>query len=564
MSSPTPDSTPPLYQSLPQVKKKGKEKIPFVPPAHGLAHWAWLAEIGGALLVVFILTVTQTGGLFRDSCCLWHPVVGEKLLTEGWITTDPFSHTKGGEFWIPFQWLGEITMAKLYALAGYDGIFWATLALFGSMFGWLVGRAVRFGCHPILAILIGSLTFFECCHHFHARPHLATMAGMCFLASLLTDVEAGRLRKLHLLWIVPLFCLWANVHGGVLGGWGTMGIVFFGWGIYWLAGWKSPIDSWKTVGWLLLLCVLATAVFLINPYGYDYMKMWVLILKADLPKIIVEHAPLDPFSAVGITVLGEAVLYFFILVGTLILPSSLNGRGMSIRQPRVMWLLPIVWLILGCSRIRHAPLFSLVAMIAIIDMLPYCRWTRWLAKRSDLYVAPQPDDQKEPKWGVVVARLFPLLILSVPFVTGLRIVELDKEWWPLELIPAMKEQAKKPGVKLFNEDRLAGMVIRYVPELKVFVDDRCELYGEAFLLDYLDAIRDRPADKPKNTDPKAPTILTPEEREKQVYWFTTWGQKYGINLALVHPKSKFAAYLRSSPDWTLVQEAKGGCLFVKK
>lgn len=553
MSSPMPENIPTQTPSLSPLKSKGKEKIPFVPPAHGLAQWAWMAEIGGALLVVLILTVTQTGGLFRDSCCLWHPVVGEKLLNEGWITTDPFSHTFEGRFWIPFQWLGEVTMAKLYALAGYDGIFWATLALFGSMFGWLVGRAVRFGCHPILAILIGSLTFFECCHHFHARPHLATMAGMCFLAALLTDVEAGRLRKLHLLWIVPLFCLWANVHGGVLGGWGTMGIVFFGWGIYWLAGWKSPIDSWKTVGWLLLLCVLATGVFLINPYGYDYMKMWALILKADLPKIIIEHAPLDPFSAVGITVLGEAALYFFILVGTF--PKH---------QTRVMWLLPIVWLILGCSRIRHAPLFSLVAMIAIIDMLPYCRWTQWLAKRSDLYVAPKSDDPKEPIWGILVARLFPLLILSVPFITGLRIVELDKEWWPLELIPALKEQAKKPGVKLFNEDRLAGMVIRYVPELKVFVDDRCELYGEAFLLDYLDAIRDRPSPRLPNPDPEAPLILTPDEQDRQTHWFTQWGKTYGINLALTHPKSKFTAYLRSSPDWKLVQEVKGGCLFVKR
>jgi hypothetical protein len=532
-------------------------KPPFVPPAHGLSQYAWLAEIGGALLVVLILTITESGGLFRDSGCLWHPVVGERILRDGFITTDPFSHTKENHFWIPFQWLAEVTMAKLYAWAEYDGLFWATVALFGSMFGWIVGRAVRMGCHPILAVLIGSLAFFECCHHFHARPHLATMAGICLLMATLTDVESGRVRRVALWWIVPLFCLWANVHGGVLGGWGTLGIVFFGWGVYFLLGKPSPIDSWKTVGVLLVLCVAATAVFLVNPYGWEYMKMWKIIMESDLPKIINEHAPLKLDSAVGIMVLGEMVLYVFILVGTFI-PSAktpLPGRERGTWWPRVVWLIPIVWFVLGWSRVRHAPLFSLVSIIAILDMLPHCRWPLWLAKRSDLYVTLKADDPKEPLWGVIAARLFPLLILFGPLVAGIRFVELDKKWWPMDLVPVLKEEAKKPGTKLFNEDRLAGLVIRYVPELKVFMDDRCELYQEPFLLDFMEAAKKE------------------EGFANTAKWFGIWRERYGINLALTHPKSTFTAYLKSVPkEWELIGEVreekdgevKGGCVFRRK
>jgi hypothetical protein len=217
-------------------------------------------------------------------------------------------------------------------------------------------------------------------------------------------------------------------------------------------------------------------------------------------------------------------------------------------RPRVAWLIPLVWLYLGISRIRHAPLFSLVAMIAMIDMLPYTYWMRWLARRSDLYVAPKADDQVEPRWGKIAGRLFPLLILFVPLISGVRFVKLDEDVWPLGLVPELQQLAKQPGTRLFNEDRLAGMVILYVPAMKVFIDDRCELYGESFLMDYVDGLRDRPD-----------------------YWIQHWETEYGINVALTvaddpetERKSKFTEYFKKSPQWQLVKEVKAGCLFVKK
>jgi hypothetical protein len=283
------------------------------------------------------------------------------------------------------------------------------------------------------------------------------------------------------------------------------------------------------------------ASFLLNPYGFDLIKMWQNVMQADLPKIISEHRPLDPFSTLGFVVIGEALLYVLILAGTWPM------------RPRVGWLLPLVWLYLGISRVRHAPLFSLVAMIAMIDMLPYTYWMRWLAQRSDLYVAPKVDDQAEPKWGKPAGRLFSLLvlvvpILVVPLLSPNRFVKLDEDVWPLELIPELKQLAQQPDTKLFNEDRLAGMVIRYVPGMKVFIDDRCELYGEAFLMDYVDGMRDRPD-----------------------YWIERWETQYGINVALTiaddpetDRKSKFTEYLKNSPRWKLIKEVKAGCLFVKK
>src|SRR5205814_70247 len=45
----------------------------------------------------------------------------------------------------------------------------------------------------------------------------------------LCDFEAGRTSLRSLFWLVPLFAVWTNVHGGVLGGMGTLGLTVCGW-----------------------------------------------------------------------------------------------------------------------------------------------------------------------------------------------------------------------------------------------------------------------------------------------------------------------------------------------
>ncbi|HMO36503.1 MAG TPA: hypothetical protein PKA06_10715, partial [Gemmatales bacterium] len=65
--------------------------------------------------------------------------------------------------------------------------------------------------------------------------------------------------------------------------------------------------------------------------------------------------------------------------------------------------------------------------------------------------------------------------------------------------------------------------------------------GEAFLLDYLDAMKVRPD-----------------------HWFKVWHERYGINLALTQEKSKFTDYLLTSPDWILIKKVPAGHLFRRK
>src|SRR5262249_48725008 len=55
------------------------------------------------------------------------------------------------------------------------------------------------------------------------------------------DAEAGRIPLRRLFWLIPLFIVWANVHGGMVTGVVTLALVVAGWSIAWVIGAPSPI-----------------------------------------------------------------------------------------------------------------------------------------------------------------------------------------------------------------------------------------------------------------------------------------------------------------------------------
>ena len=48
------------------------------------------------------------------------------------------------------------------------------------------------------------------------------------------DYERGRCTEWRLAWLIPLYVLWTNLHGGVLGGTMTLGLAVAGWGCLFL------------------------------------------------------------------------------------------------------------------------------------------------------------------------------------------------------------------------------------------------------------------------------------------------------------------------------------------
>ena len=301
---------------------------------------------------------------------------------------------------------------------------------------------------------------------------------------------------------------------------------------------------------LLLTALLATA--LVNPYGIGLPCEWLQTIAMPLPSLIEEHGPI---------LWNEPVAWATAVLGAVyaaVLLSTLPGR------PRVVWLLPLVWLVLAVARVRMAPLFAVTAVVAIGDMLPQSPFGRWLQRRQMLVAQASPPAgsavvQASPpaKSSVEQASLpatwvlLPLAVvgaalaiqaagLEVP-VVGRGWAQFDQARWPIAMLPDLQDVADRSDpradVPIFNDLLFGGFLIYYEPRSRVFIDDRCPLYGTEFLLAYDRARREDPA---------------------QIDW---WQQQYGFGHALVEPGCPFDRYLSTAAGWSIVRRSRAAALY---
>jgi len=484
------------------------------------------AEAGIFLGIWIVLMLVGRNALFRDPGTFWHVVVGEKMLDEGRvIRADPFSFTRGGKPWVAHQWLAECGMAAVYRIGGFDGLLLITVTLLAGIYTWIASRLIRAGFHVLPVGFLLALVLLASSHQFHVRPLILSIGLLGATFSLLVDVEAGRRELRQLWWFVPLTALWANLHAGVLTGIATAGLVVAGWCLFRaLDKGDSPVRNRRHAITLVALLLTCGFSVLLNPYGFGLPLAWWKTLTIPLPELIQEHAPLYRTGPLGWIVVVLGLGYLVALAG--VFP----------QWPRVTWLLPLIWFVLACDRVRNVPLFAVTAAIATAEMLPQTRWANWLRRREMLL--PQGENGQSAAGGwrwtsmtlplvlVVTTLLLLLAGVSAP-VVGRGWVKLDPGRWPVELLPELQriEHSNPQGTPIFNDLDFGGFLIFHTPDLRVFIDDRCALYGGELLQQY-----DR-------------------ARREDFARFDDWQRQYGFRHALVETGSSLDEYLKDAAAW---------------
>ncbi len=412
-------------------------------------------------VVWLILIIFGRTMLFRDPGTFWHLSVGHGILSSYHLpTTDTFSFTFYGQPWAAHEWLMEVLMAFIYGRFGFDGLLLGTAAALAGLYTWLFSRLRRAGLNLPVATLLLALVLAASSHHFHVRPHILSLIFLGLTFAWLCDFEAGRKNLRSLFWLWPLFIIWTNSHGGVLGGLGILGLAAGGWTLAYLLHKDSHIKTPKELLGLVVLVLGAILTILINPYGAELPRTWLAILGSPVvPQLVQEHAPISQDLLKHWSVLALGALYLATLLGTL--P----------RRPRATWLIPLVWLFLAWSRVRNAPLFALTAAIALAEFYPQVRWAGWFADRGSAIfrrlpaASPFPFTPRSLLLPVAAVLLTAIISTASLNLGGRGLSRLDSLHWPLELLPELRQfaQSRPAGAAIMNDMLFGGFLIFYTP-----------------------------------------------------------------------------------------------------
>jgi hypothetical protein len=313
---------------------------------------------------VLLLAVFQFSETTVDPDLWGHVVFGRQMLHSGAIPkADIYSWTANGQPWINHEWVAEIILAGFYTAWGGLGI------LLLKMIVGLAAFAVclRLGAQNLswparfLAWGFGALAVVEISYGFAARPQIFTALFLSLELLLLHQIHSGK--RLWTLGLPVLFLAWINTHGGVLAGFGLLGLAAGATTIQlaWNKGRSAvaPISSGesadkqasKTVLSLWLAVIGAGTALLCNPWGVGLLR-WLVGSVLWLRPQIAEWNP---------TPLGWNHAAFFIVLALAAFSWAFT------RQKRAWWELA-VWVafaLLGLRAIRNTPLFCLVALALV-------------------------------------------------------------------------------------------------------------------------------------------------------------------------------------------------------
>ncbi len=445
----------------------------------------------------------------------WHVRTGQYIYETGSLPrVDTYSYTAAGRPWVTHEWLTELLLYVLYRQFGYvANVVWFGLVT-ALTWATVYASCRRRGMGEIGATALMFWGFVMAAAAANVRPQAWTTLFLAVCALLLTRYKQGEVRALWLL--LPLLALWVNLHGGYVIGLALLGLTIVGEAL--ARGLGRPAAPLRP---LLAVAVLSTAATLLNPHGFE--------------------ALVYPFSYAGtgnasMQYLNEwqspdfHVSYLLIFAASL-LPGLVLGLGRRPLGPtEAFWALAFAFM--GLQSVRHIPLYAVIVMPLLGARLqaeiPVFRRRLAAWRRPQLLTVTWP--------------LLAVALLSVASQAKLAGPQVGREpsavTYPVGAVTYLREHDLQGN--LFNQYHWGGYLIdQLYPQRQVFIDGRADVYGDAFVRNYVDVSRLRP----------------------------NWRQvldDYEVRLVLVEKDSPLAVVLGGDSNWQEVYNGEVERLFARR
>jgi len=213
--------------------------------------------------LVFVAVLFADSIRFADPDLWGHLRFGQAVLSTGHLPPrDPYAYSALGLPWVSHEWLSEAIIAGAYYALGVFGLNLMKLACSAATVIFLTLATGETGASTTAQFAILILAGVSLAPQMQYRPQIFTYV---MLSALLALLARDNFRRRAPLWIaIPMFALWANLHGGWAAGLAMLAVY---------AAVSSAEDWWNGRGLargaglfaIASLCALAT---LATPYGF--------------------------------------------------------------------------------------------------------------------------------------------------------------------------------------------------------------------------------------------------------------------------------------------------------
>jgi len=473
------------------------------------------------IAVIFWLFMADPSGwerLVTDGDTALHTRTGDYILDHGSIpTVDPFSFTKPGERWFPFQWLTGVLYALLNRWAGLKGIVLLAGAVIALTSTLLVRDMVLRGANGLVAMLLAPVASNAMSIHYHARPHLFTLL---FLAAAHYLIARELERPGWRVWLLaPLMLVWVNMHSGFPVLLATLGLLAGGCGI------RRDWAGVQRYGVLLAAC---TALTLANPNGLE--------LHRHISRFLNNQWTLEHVHEYQSPVFRSEAMYYFmaILFGGMIAVRGLLARG---EWHSVLWVL-----FFGAGSLvsaRHVPIFIIIALPPIALELTRLlnAWAESAGRKSTAEVLKEIADKATSRLGPVSTWSLGLLGAAA-LLAGSWPTDLSAKFFPKKMV--RKHADEIAAARVFASDQWGDYLlwVNY-PRQKVFIDGRSDFFQQKICDEYL----------------------------RIHYGQRGWREaldRFGVDMVLAPADAAVYGLLATEPGWEMVDKDKQAALYKRK